>query len=224
MACSKELMGIDGDLSSNAEKASLQNKAFYFESVGVLGEKRAMRLDLTYDGLRVEKAKVGPLGSALFDSAVSISSDSDEVITLHKFIREYVPDDSDELLFNVYGAHKGKDRATTSAINGITRLQILQYLRKLLDDPTKLVQFSYLHNAPHGDVVLQTLAVNYRGGPLVTGFVNTRNQPETQSSDEITMQNYAQGPLREEFPCNYDDPNRRLTGLYVLDEEDRAHP
>ncbi|KAK7328268.1 hypothetical protein VNO77_22371 [Canavalia gladiata] len=191
-------------------KLTLTDKAIYFEAVGVLGEKRAMRLDLTYDGLRVEKAKVGPLGSALFDSAVSISSGSElnrwvlefidlggemrrdvwhafisEVITLHKFIREYGPDDSDELLFNVYGARKGKDRATTSAINGITRLQVLQYLRKLLDDPTKLVQFSYLHNAPHGDVVLQTLAVNYWGGPLVTGFVNTRSQPETRSSDEI---------------------------------------
>ena len=108
-----------------------------------------------------------------------------EVIALHRFIREYGPDDSDESLFNVYGARKGKDRATTTAINGIARLQVLQYLRKLLDDPTKLVQFSYLQNAPHGDIVLQTLAVNYWGGPLVTGFVNTRNQPETRPSDEI---------------------------------------
>ena len=109
-----------------------------------------------------------------------------EIIALHKFMHEYGPDDSHESLFHVYGAHKGKERATTSAINGIARLQALQYMRKLLDDPTKLVQFSYLQNAPHSDVVLQTLAVNYWGGPLVTGFVNTRNQPETQSSDEIS--------------------------------------
>lgn len=107
-----------------------------------------------------------------------------EVIALHKFIHEYGPDDSDETLFNVYGAHKGKERAITSAINGIARLQALQSMRKLLDDPTKLVQFSYLQNAPHGDVVLQTLAVKYWGGPLVTRFVNTRSQPETQPSDE----------------------------------------
>lgn len=107
-----------------------------------------------------------------------------EVIALHKFMHEYGPDDSDESLFNVYGAHKGKKRATTSAINGIARLQALQHLRKLLDDPTKLVQFSYLQNAPHGDIVLQTLAVNYWGGPLVTGFVNARNQPENRPSDE----------------------------------------
>ncbi|KAK7412070.1 hypothetical protein VNO78_03516 [Psophocarpus tetragonolobus] len=191
-------------------KLTLTDKAIYFEAVGILGKKRTMRLDLTHDGLQIEKAKVGPLGSALFDSAVSVSSGSElnqwvlefidlggemrrdvwhafisEVITLHRFIRKYGPDDSDELLSNVYGARKGKDRATTAAINGIVRLQALQYLRKLLDDPTKLVQFSYLQNAPLGDIVLQTLAVNYWGGPLVTGFVKTRNRPETQPSDEI---------------------------------------
>ncbi|XP_027932032.1 uncharacterized protein LOC114187848 isoform X3 [Vigna unguiculata] len=193
-------------------KLTLTDKAIYFETVSILGEKRAMRLDLTSNGSQVEKAKVGPLGSSLFDSAVSVSSGSEtklnrwvlefidlggemkrdvwhafinEVITLHRFIREYGPDAYDESLFNVYGARKGSDRATTSAINGIARLQALQYLRKLLDNPTKLVQFSYLQNAPLGDIVLQTLAVNYWGGPLVTGFVNTRNQSETRPSDEI---------------------------------------
>lgn len=48
-----------------------------FQAVGILGKKRAMRLDLIHDGLQVEKAKVGPLGSALFDSAVSVSSGSE---------------------------------------------------------------------------------------------------------------------------------------------------
>ncbi|KAL1289696.1 hypothetical protein HN51_058098 [Arachis hypogaea] len=192
-------------------KLTLTDKAIYFEAVGLLGEKRAMRMDLTHQGLKVEKAKVGPLGSALFDSAVSISSVSEpnswilefidlggemrrdvwhalisEIIALHKFTHEYGPDDSDESLFHVYGAHKGKEKATTSAINGIARLQALQCMRKLLEDPIKLVQFSYLRNAPHSDLVLQTLAVNYWGGPLVTGFVNTRNQPETQSSEEMS--------------------------------------
>ncbi|XP_004485508.1 uncharacterized protein [Cicer arietinum] len=191
-------------------KLTLTDKAIYFEAVGLLRNKRAMRLDLTYEGLKVEKAKVGPLGSSLFDSAVSISCDSDstwwvlefidlggdmrrdvwhalicEVIALHNFIHEYGPDDFDESLSNVYGAHKGKQRATTTAINGIARLQALQHLRKLFDDPTKLVQFSYLQNAPHGDIVRQTLAVNYWGGPLVTGSINTRKQPENRPSNEI---------------------------------------
>lgn len=107
-----------------------------------------------------------------------------EVIALHKFIHEYGPEDSDEALFNVYGARKGKQRATTSAINGMARLQALQHLRKFPDDPIKLVQFSYLQNAPHGDIVLQTLAVNYWGGQLVTGFINTRTQSENRLTNE----------------------------------------
>ncbi|KAI4296262.1 hypothetical protein L6164_036235 [Bauhinia variegata] len=194
-------------------KVTLTDKAIYFETVGLMGEKKAQRLDLTYDGLQVEKTKVGPLGSALFDSAVSVSAGSEfkswvlefvdlggevrrdvwhslisEVIALHKFVREYGPHDSDESLSNVYGAHKGKERATANAINGIARLQALQRMRKLLDDPTKLVQFSYLMKAPYGEVVLQTLAVKYWGGPLVTGFTSTRNQlvQETVSSGEIS--------------------------------------
>jgi hypothetical protein len=100
-----------------------------------------------------------------------------EVIALHKFIHEYGPEDGDESLFHVYGAHKGKERATTSAINSIARLQALQFIRKLFDDPSKLVQFSYLENAPYGHVVCQTLAVNYWGGPLVTKSVVAGNQP-----------------------------------------------
>lgn len=188
-------------------KLTLTDKAIYFEGAGLLGNKRAMRLDLTYDGLRVEKAKVGPLGSSLFDSAVSISSGSEsnwwvlefidlggemrrdvwhalisEVIALHKFTHEYGPDEYGP---NVFEARKGKQRATSSAINGIARLQALQHLRKLLDDPTKLVQFSYLQNAPNGDIVLQTLAVNYWGSQLVTGLTSTRYQPENRTSNEI---------------------------------------
>lgn len=110
-----------------------------------------------------------------------------EVIALHNFIREYGPKDDEESIFHVYGAQKGKDRATASAINDIARLQALQFMRKLLDDPTKLVQFSYLEHAPYGDVVQQTLAVNYWGGPLVTKFVGAGSQPapEARSSSEI---------------------------------------
>lgn len=110
-----------------------------------------------------------------------------EIAALHKFIREYGPEDGEESIFHVYGAHRGKDRATTSAINSIARLQALQFMRKLLDDPTKLVQFSYLQYAPHGDVVQQTLAVNYWGGPLVTKFVGTGGQKalEARPSGEI---------------------------------------
>ena len=93
-----------------------------------------------------------------------------EVIALYKFVNEYGPEDGDQSVFHVYGSHKGNERAITSAMNSIARLQALQFIRKLLDDPTKLVQLSYLQNAPYGDIVLQTLAVNYWGGQLVTKF------------------------------------------------------
>ncbi|GAV61126.1 DUF639 domain-containing protein [Cephalotus follicularis] len=194
-------------------KLTLTDKALYFEAVGLLGQKDSIRFDLTRDGLQVEKAKVGPLGSLLFDSAVSISYGPDnetwvlefvdlggelrrdvwhafisEVIALHKFVVAYGPKDGDPSLFNVYGAHKGNERATTSAINSIARLQVLQFMRKLLDDPLKLAQFSYLQNAPYGDVVLQTLAVNYWGGPLVkkNSEAGYQSAQEAISSVEIS--------------------------------------
>lgn len=107
-----------------------------------------------------------------------------EIIALHQFIRDYGPVDGDESVLNVYGALKGKDRATTSAINSVARLQALQFMRKLVDDPIKLVQFSYLNFAPYGDVVCQTLAVNYWGGPLVRKFVDSQ-LIQTRPSNEV---------------------------------------
>ncbi|KAG6709767.1 hypothetical protein I3842_06G148800 [Carya illinoinensis] len=193
-------------------KLTLTDKAIYFEAIGLSGHRDPIRLDLTRHGLRVEKAKVGPFGAVLFDSAVSITSDTEsklwvlefvdlggemrrdvwhafisEVIALHKFIHDYGPEDDDESLFHVYGAQKGKGRATTGAINSIARLQALQFMRKLLEDPTKLVQFSYLEYAPYGHVVFQTLAVKYWGGPLVTKPIEGGNRPTqgVRPSEEV---------------------------------------
>ncbi|KAI3815417.1 hypothetical protein L1987_15084 [Smallanthus sonchifolius] len=174
-------------------KLTLTNEALYFQEIGLRGQRDAIRLDLTGTGSRVEKARVGPLGSDLFDSAVSITSGPDsekwilefvdfggemrrdvwyafikEVISVHQFLQDFGPKENDQSVHNIYGAKKGKQRATVSAINGIARLQALQFIRKLLDEPTKLVQFSYLQNAPYGEVVRQTLAVNFWGGPLTT--------------------------------------------------------
>nr|CAD1832775.1 unnamed protein product [Ananas comosus var. bracteatus] len=180
---------------------TLTDKALYFEAIGLTGSKKYMRLDLTHHGSKVEKAKVGPFGSKLFDSAVSISCGLksqewvlefvdfggemrrdvwhafiSEIVSLHKFIHEYGPADDDPTIHHIYGAHKGKAKAIQSAANGIARLQSLQFIRKLYEDPAKLVQFSYLQNAPYGDVVLQTLAVNFWGGPLITSFREGKNQ------------------------------------------------
>lgn len=100
-----------------------------------------------------------------------------EIISLYEFIREYGPRDHDPSIHDVYGAHKGKRRAVRSATNSIARLQSLQFIRKLSEDPAKLVQFSYLQCVPYGDVVFQTLAVSFWGGPLVTKFKQTNDQP-----------------------------------------------
>ncbi|XP_047340971.1 uncharacterized protein LOC124944688 [Impatiens glandulifera] len=172
-------------------KLTLTDKALYFEWAGLVGDQSAIRMDLFKHGLKVEKTRVGPLGSDIFDSAVSVSSGPikwvlefvdlggemrrdvwyaiiSEVVALHKFVHEFEPQDSDESINRVYGAHKGKERATAYAINGIARLQALQSMRKLLDDPIKLVLFSDLQSAPYGHVVCQALAVNCWGGQMVT--------------------------------------------------------
>ncbi|KAK6121028.1 hypothetical protein DH2020_045218 [Rehmannia glutinosa] len=173
-------------------KVTLTDKALYFEAVGLMGEKDAVRLDLTRNDSKVEKTRVGPLGSNLFDSAVSVTSGPEspslvlefvdlggemrrdvwyafinEVTALYKFISEYGPKDGDKSVYDIYGAHKGKEKAVSHAVNSIARLQALQFMRRNVDEPTKLVQFSYLRNAPYGDVVLQTLAVNCWGGPII---------------------------------------------------------
>ncbi|KAI4367108.1 hypothetical protein MLD38_022880 [Melastoma candidum] len=193
-------------------KVTLTDKAVYFEAIGLLGRRDVARLDLTKKGLRIEKAKVGPMGSVLFDSAVSISAGPElekwllefvdfggdmrrdvwyaflsEVVALHKFIHDYGPEPGDESMFHVYGAHKGRERATMSAINSISRLQALQLMRKLLDDPIKLVQFSYLQRAPHGSIVCEAMAVKFWGGPLLRRYSEPgyETDQERSSADEI---------------------------------------
>lgn len=183
-------------------KLTLTDKALYFEAVGIGRQKGPIRMDLANHKSRVEKARVGPLGSDLFDSAISVTSGSEqktwvlefvdlggemrrdvwhavisEVISLYKFIQEFGPKDGDGSVNNVYGAQKGNLKAATYAINGIARLQALQFMRKLLDEPAKLVQFSYLQHAPYGDIVCQTLAVNCWGGPLITKYPDIGYQP-----------------------------------------------
>ena len=100
-----------------------------------------------------------------------------EVNALHKFIQEFGPKDGDQSVYYVHGAHKGKAKAITCATNAIARLQALQQMRRLLDEPTKLVPFSFLQHAPYGDVVFQTLAVNFWAGPLNSKITDGDKQP-----------------------------------------------
>ncbi|KAL1820645.1 hypothetical protein ACET3Z_015514 [Daucus carota] len=188
-------------------KLTLTDKALYFEAVGLGRQKGPIRMDLANHKSRVEKARVGPLGSDLFDSAISVTSGSEqkpwalefvdlggemrrdvwhalisEVISLYKFIQEFGPKDGDRSVNDVYGAQKGNSKAATYAYNGIARLQALQFMRKLLDEPAKLVQFTYLQHAPHGDIVYQTLAVNCWGGPLITKYPEVGYQAGQRAS------------------------------------------
>lgn len=48
-----------------------------YQAVGLAKKKGAIRLDLANHGSRVEKARVGPFGSDLFDSAISVTSGSE---------------------------------------------------------------------------------------------------------------------------------------------------
>ncbi|XP_009105792.1 uncharacterized protein LOC103831650 isoform X1 [Brassica rapa] len=179
-------------------KLTLTDKALYFQPIDLKRSKGIIRLDLVGDKSSVEKAKVGPLGFSLFDSAVTVSSGPgdptwvlefvdlggdlrrdvwhsiiSEVIALHTFLREFGPEENDKSLNQVFGAKKGKEKAIASASNCIARLQALQYMRNLPDDPIKLAQFSFLRQVSYGDIVCQTLAVNFWGGPLVTKVANT---------------------------------------------------
>ncbi|CAN4110653.1 unnamed protein product [Withania somnifera] len=182
-------------------KLILTERALYFEAIGWMGKRTISRLDLTGEGSLIRRTRVGPLGFDLLDSAVSVTSSPQldtwilefvdfggemrrdvwyacivEVIALYKFIREFGPEEGDQSVYNVYGSQKGKARAISYATNAVKRLQALQYARKLLEESTKLVQFSYLQNAPYGDIVLQTLAVNCWGGPLITKVTDQEYQ------------------------------------------------
>lgn len=101
-----------------------------------------------------------------------------EVIAVYKFISEFGPKERDRSVYDVYGAQKGKDRAVTQAVNSIARLQALQFMKRTFDEPTKLVQFTYLRDAPYGEIVLQTLALNCWGGPIIKKLKGGDGEPE----------------------------------------------
>ncbi|KAL8151810.1 hypothetical protein V2J09_021618 [Rumex salicifolius] len=191
-----ELVLLWDDKMAWPGKLTLTDRALYFESVNVFGKKSCRRLDIAGHGSKAEKKRNGPLESEVLDSAVTVSSVVEskawvlefidvggemrrdiwhayisEVIALHNFIREYGPEEDDPLVPHVYGAHKGNGRANFNATSSINRLKTVQSVGKLLDDPCKLVQFSYLQSSPYGDVVFQALALSCWGGPFTSKSV-----------------------------------------------------
>lgn len=199
-------------------RLTLTDRALYFEANDLTKHQKAIRLELTKCDAWVGKTKVGPFGVSLFDSAVSVSSSSKsevwtlefvdfhgemrrdiwhafikEIISVYAFIREYGPEDNDPSVTYVNGANYGRNKAVTSAVHGIARLQSLQSMQGItIEDPIKIAQFSYLKNVPSGDLVYQTLAVEFWGGFLEIKSKNISE--EIEKNGFSTQDDFGVGP------------------------------
>ncbi|CAM6097741.1 unnamed protein product [Calypogeia fissa] len=172
-------------------RLTLTDRALYFEANGWTGHQKATRLDLTGLGANVEKKRVGPFGSKLFESAISVSSPESEpwtldfvdfsgvgrrniwldsikeILSVYKFIAEYGVEPGDPLVNYVYGAKNGRKKAISAAMVSIVRLQAVKEVSgKFPAYSERLLQFSYCSNAPSGELVLQALAVAFWGGRM----------------------------------------------------------
>lgn len=189
-------------------RLTLTDRALYFEANDLTKHQKAIRLDLTNCDAWVGKTKVGPFGVSLFDSAISVSSSSKaevwtlefvdfhgemrrdvwhafikEIISVYAFIREYGPADNEPSVTYVNEVNSGSSKAVTSAVHGIARLQSLHSMQGItIEDPIKNAQFSYLHNAPGGDLVYEALAVEFWGGFLENKSKNIVEEFERNGS------------------------------------------
>lgn len=199
-------------------RLTLTDHALYFEANDLTKHQKAIRLDLTKCDAWVGKTKVGPFGVSLFDSAISVSSSSKsevwtlefvdfhgemrrdvwhafikEIISVYEFIREYGPEENDPSVTYVNGANYGRSKAVTSAVHSIARLQSLHSMQGIaIEDPIKHVQFSYLKNAPSGDLVYQNLAVEFWGGFLEIKSKNISEEIERNGCS--TQDDFGVGP------------------------------
>mgnify|MGYP006973866664 FL=1 len=108
-----------------------------------------------------------------------------ELLSVYSFISEYGPVENDPFIRHMYGSLRGSKKAVASAVNGIARVQAIQsMLGKLVEHPGKLLQFSYLQNAPFGELVKQSLAVGFWGGHLE---INHRRLLENDKSSINTI-------------------------------------
>ncbi|KAL3692831.1 hypothetical protein R1sor_006482 [Riccia sorocarpa] len=173
-------------------RLTLTDRALYFEPNGLTHHQKATRMDLTGAEVHLERKKVGPFGVEIFDSAISVAPDREsepwvlefidfsganrretwfailkEILAVYRFIGEYGVKKDDPLVGYIYGAKHGLNRALSSAIMGISRLEALKNVVGTLPSKSEnLLQFSYLENAPSGDLVLQAYAVSFWGGRM----------------------------------------------------------
>lgn len=170
-------------------RLTLTDRALYFEPNGLLQHQRAMKLNLAEMHAKVERKKVGPFGSPIFDTAILVTSNAqseswvlefvdfsgegrreiwfafiNEIVSVYSFIHEYGPAMDNSFVRQGYGSEHGNKKSLALAVKGITKVQAVQStLHRAVEYPGKLLQFSYLSNAPCGELVLQTLAVSIWG-------------------------------------------------------------
>ncbi|EFJ28211.1 hypothetical protein SELMODRAFT_411548 [Selaginella moellendorffii] len=189
---------------------TMTDRALYFE------DKQTLRLSFDGPEAKIERRRVGPLGMELFDSAISISSSSEddpwvlefvdftgrgrreiwylfilEMMMVHRFIREYAPKTSETSPEYAYVSKTGRRRAINSALLGIARFQALQAtLKKAPEHPEKLLQYSYVSRTAAGFLVLQSLAVDFWGGRMeLSSYENS----QVSKNNELTSSGYIVG-------------------------------
>ncbi|XP_024401404.1 uncharacterized protein [Physcomitrium patens] len=173
-------------------RLTLTDRALYFEANSLTSHQAPVRLDLTRGDAIVHKKRVGPFGAEVFDSAISVASKPDsepwilefvdfggekrrdtwlaivkEIDTAYWFIGTYGPKDKDPSLKYMDGSKLGRKRALASASNSIARLQAVQHmLGQSSEDPSSLLQFYSIKDAPSAELVFETLAVTNWAGRM----------------------------------------------------------
>ncbi|KAM7267127.1 hypothetical protein ACFE04_009293 [Oxalis oulophora] len=151
----------------------LTDHALYFEALRLVSYEKPRRHDLSEDLKQVVKAELtGPLGSRLFDKAVSYKSISlvepavfefpelkghsrrdywlaiiMEILHVHKFLNTY----------KIKGVER--DEALSKAVLGILRVQAIREIFSV--DSIRwesLLMFNFCDQLPGGDLILETLA------------------------------------------------------------------
>ncbi|XP_024531521.1 uncharacterized protein LOC9633518 [Selaginella moellendorffii] len=196
---------------------TMTDRALYFEPFRIaFQDKQTLRLSFDGPEAKIERRRVGPLGMELFDSAISISSSSEddpwvlefvdftgrgrreiwylfilEMMMVHRFIREYAPKTSETSPEYAYVSKTGRRRAINSALLGIARFQALQAtLKKAPEHPEKLLQYSYVSRTAAGFLVLQSLAVDFWGGRMeLSSYENS----QVSKNNELTSSGYIVG-------------------------------
>ncbi|WVZ55528.1 hypothetical protein U9M48_006175 [Paspalum notatum var. saurae] len=164
-------------------RATLTNKALYFEASGKISYESAIKVDLSDTGIQhqINTASTGPFGVPLFDKAIVFESLSEplvlefpemtssirrdmwltlirEVVFIHRFISMY----DIESPVHRWEVH-------SRIILGVIRLHAArEMLRMSPPPPSSFLVFSLYDDLPKGDFVLEQLASNLKQTSTIT--------------------------------------------------------